>query len=86
MSESVDGKPTVEHASSTEDAPANYAATKLSQEIGAVPRLQGLQPPAFIANLTFEQRMELETRLRKKIDLRLMPMIIIMYIMNYIDR
>jgi hypothetical protein len=86
MSEPIDGKPTVEHASSTEEAPTSYNGTKLSQEAGVVPALRGMQPPAIIANLTAEQRLELETRLRKKIDLRLMPMIIIMYIMNYIDR
>ncbi|KAK3378575.1 major facilitator superfamily domain-containing protein [Podospora didyma] len=47
---------------------------------------RGLQPPEFIKNLTPEHRAELEKRLKKKIDARLMPAIIIMYIMNYIDR
>ncbi|KAI1765161.1 MFS general substrate transporter [Hypoxylon sp. FL1150] len=46
----------------------------------------GLRAPEIIARLTPEQRLELETRLRKKIDLRLLPMIILMYILNYIDR
>ncbi|KAI2625013.1 MFS general substrate transporter [Hypoxylon sp. NC1633] len=48
--------------------------------------MRGLRAPEIIARLTPEQRLELETRLRKKIDLRLLPMIILMYIMNYIDR
>lgn len=30
--------------------------------------------------------MEAEAKLRKKIDTRLLPMIILMYIMNYLDR
>ncbi|KAI0012341.1 major facilitator superfamily domain-containing protein [Xylariaceae sp. FL0662B] len=49
-------------------------------------QLRGLRPPGIIARLTPEQRLELEARLRKKIDWRLLPMIIIMYILNYIDR
>ncbi|KAI1778066.1 major facilitator superfamily domain-containing protein [Hypoxylon cercidicola] len=48
--------------------------------------IRGLRTPEIIARLTPEQRLELETRLRKKIDLRLLPMIILMYILNYIDR
>ncbi|OTA98618.1 hypothetical protein M426DRAFT_69448 [Hypoxylon sp. CI-4A] len=48
--------------------------------------MRGLRMPEIIARLTPEQRLELETRLRRKIDLRLLPMIILMYILNYIDR
>ncbi|KAI8629922.1 major facilitator superfamily domain-containing protein [Xylariaceae sp. FL1651] len=47
---------------------------------------RGLQPPEIIARLTPDQRIELEKRLVRKVDLRLLPMIIIMYILNYIDR
>ena len=42
--------------------------------------------PEFIRNMTPEEREQVETRLRRKIDLRLMPMIILMYILNYLDR
>ncbi|KAH8879998.1 MFS general substrate transporter [Thozetella sp. PMI_491] len=52
----------------------------------AVPIRSRLQPPDFVKNLTPEARAELEERLKRKIDLRLMPAIIIMYILNYIDR
>ena len=45
-----------------------------------------LQPPEFIRNLTPEEREHLEKALKRKIDLRLLPAILIMYIMNYIDR
>ncbi|KAI1104507.1 MFS general substrate transporter [Jackrogersella minutella] len=48
--------------------------------------MRGLRAPEIIARLTPEQRVELEVRLRKKIDLRLLPMLILMYILNYIDR
>ncbi|KAL2023161.1 hypothetical protein VTK56DRAFT_3767 [Thermocarpiscus australiensis] len=47
---------------------------------------QRLQPPEFIRNLTPEERERLETQLKRKIDTRLLPAIIIMYILNYIDR
>lgn len=44
------------------------------------------QPPEIIRYLSAEQRATLEKRLRRKIDLRLLPMIVVMYILNYIDR
>ncbi|KAK2616014.1 hypothetical protein N8I77_002733 [Diaporthe amygdali] len=47
---------------------------------------RGLQPPEFLLNMSMEERLELETKLKRKIDLRLMPAIILMYILNYIDR
>ncbi|KAI5927454.1 major facilitator superfamily domain-containing protein [Camillea tinctor] len=47
---------------------------------------RGLQAPPIIARLTPEQRLELEKRLVKKIDVRLLPMLVLMYILNYIDR
>lgn len=52
----------------------------------APPRLHGLVAPELIRNMTPEYRAELEQRLVRKIDLRLMPAIIVMYILNYIDR
>lgn len=45
-----------------------------------------LEPPELIRNMTKEQRRIVETRLKRKIDLRLMPPIIVMYILNYLDR
>ncbi|KAL2141796.1 hypothetical protein VTI28DRAFT_1933 [Corynascus sepedonium] len=49
-------------------------------------RPQRMQPPEFIRNLTPEERESLEKALKRKIDIRLLPAVIIMYIMNYIDR
>ncbi len=46
----------------------------------------GLEPPEAIRHLTPEERLQLETRVRRKIDLRLLPMMVLMYIMNYLDR
>ena len=45
-----------------------------------------LQPPEIIRRMTPEQREALEKHLKRKIDWRLMPAIIVMYILNYIDR
>ncbi|KAK0385988.1 hypothetical protein NLU13_5705 [Sarocladium strictum] len=44
------------------------------------------QPPELVRNMTPEERAEREKKLVRKIDLRLLPMIILMYILNYIDR
>lgn len=45
-----------------------------------------LEAPELVRNMTPEHRLIVETRLKRKIDLRLLPMIILMYIMNYLDR
>ncbi|KAF2194415.1 pantothenate transporter liz1 [Zopfia rhizophila CBS 207.26] len=45
-----------------------------------------LEPPPLVAQMSQEQRIEAENKLRRKIDIRLLPMIILMYIMNYLDR
>ncbi|TVY21478.1 MFS transporter prlL [Lachnellula arida] len=44
------------------------------------------EPPEYVRNLTPEQRIAVENKLKRKIDMRLMPMIVLMYIMNYLDR
>lgn len=44
------------------------------------------EPPEYVRNLTPDQRIEVEAKLKRKLDIRLMPMIVLMYIMNYLDR
>lgn len=44
------------------------------------------EAPAYVASLTPEEREQAEKALVRRIDLRLLPMIIIMYILNYLDR
>jgi hypothetical protein len=44
------------------------------------------QPPELVRNMSPEKRADAEARLKRKIDFRLLPMIILMYIMNYLDR
>ena len=33
-----------------------------------------------------DEELEIENRLRRKIDIRIMPLVILVYLMNYIDR
>ncbi|WPH03481.1 Hypothetical protein R9X50_00636100 [Acrodontium crateriforme] len=47
---------------------------------------RGLQPPELVQQMTPEYRAQLEKSLVRKIDFRLLPPVIIMYIMNYLDR
>ena len=44
------------------------------------------EPPPLIKDLSSEDRRRLELALVRKIDFRLLPMIILMYVMNYLDR
>ena len=43
-------------------------------------------PPELVKNLSPEERQLQETALVRKIDFRLLPLLILMYIMNYLDR
>jgi hypothetical protein len=45
-----------------------------------------LSVPPLVAAMSQEQRVHAEAKMRRKIDTRLLPMIILMYIMNYLDR
>lgn len=44
------------------------------------------QAPELVLKMSPEERELAEKRLRRKIDARLMPMIVLMYILNYLDR
>lgn len=48
--------------------------------------IRAMEAPELVRNLTEEDRVILENKLRRKIDIRLMPMVILMYILNYLDR
>jgi hypothetical protein len=75
----IDKKLRGDESGSGDEKPAT-----VEQEGRVVP--QRLQVPEFIRNLTPEDRERLEKRLKRKIDARLLPAVIIMYILNYIDR
>ncbi|KAF2683718.1 pantothenate transporter liz1 [Lentithecium fluviatile CBS 122367] len=57
-----------------------------TNEPGHGPSHSKLEMPPLVAAMSQEHRLEAEARLRRKIDTRLLPMIILMYIMNYLDR
>ena len=78
MADTKNSKVDLEHASSNE---GGNDVDKVTDD-----KLAGLQPPEIIARLSPDERLALEAKLRRKIDLRLLPMVILMYIMNYIDR
>ncbi|KAF9887420.1 hypothetical protein FE257_010275 [Aspergillus nanangensis] len=69
------GKAHVDNVEDVSDAVANANKPNPQKEA-----------PAYVAGLSPEERIEAEKRLVRKIDMRLLPMIIIMYIMNYLDR
>lgn len=48
--------------------------------------MYGVAMPDILASMSGEERDTLERHLRRKIDWRLLPMVILMYILNYIDR
>lgn len=70
-------KPGAEHLSDTSTDPAANDPSGGRKRHEAPPLLLHLAP---------EERARLEKALVKKIDLRLLPMLIIMYLMNYLDR
>ena len=49
-------------------------------------RMHGIELPDSLASISPEELAHLEAKLVRKIDIRLLPMLIIMYIMNYLDR
>lgn len=48
------------------------------------PLMEGM--PMFLRSLTPEERQHMEKRLVRRVDLRLLIMIVIMYLLNYLDR
>lgn len=62
------------------------AGSSKVEDAAAAPARPRHEPPAWIAALSVEERHDLEKKLKRKIDLRLLPAVIIMYILNYIDR
>ena len=42
--------------------------------------------PPLLRHLSDEERQKFDTSVKRKIDLRLLPMMLLMYIMNYLDR
>ena len=71
----------LENASDREVSPGH------ANEKGAgVAHVSRIPIPEILRKYTKEERDQMELKLKRKIDFRLMPAIIIMYILNYIDR
>lgn len=70
---------------STDDKYAVQYESDISTANHAVPNRRQEAPP-LVKIMSDEERSVREAALVRKIDLRLMPMIILMYIMNYLDR
>jgi hypothetical protein len=73
----ADDKHPIEHLSDDKIVP-----TTLEAGNGAVDGHRKLVPPPLVAAMSAEERIEAEKKMRKKIDTRLLPMIILMYIMS----
>ncbi|QSZ36684.1 hypothetical protein DSL72_006565 [Monilinia vaccinii-corymbosi] len=76
-----DGKRSLDHM---REGTKNGSSAASVSVIEPGPRV--LHPPEWIAALSPEERTAMENKLKRKIDLRLFPMVILMYIMNYLDR
>ena len=72
-----DQKPSIEHVSNDKIAP-----TTLEAGDGPVDGHRKLVAPPLVAAMSAEERLEAEKKMRRKIDTRLLPMIILMYIMS----
>ncbi len=72
----------LEHASDRDLSPSKTDNEK--HAVGA--HVSRIPLPEILQQYTKEERDVLEEKLKRKIDIRLMPAIILMYILNYIDR
>jgi hypothetical protein len=63
---------------------AEMTNTSLDTE-GSTPPVP-VDEPEFLQNMSISEREKFEKKLLRRIDLRLMPMTVLMYIMNYLDR
>ena len=80
--------PQLTASSNEEMSKANFDQVELVEEAsvhGSVPEKTS-RAPEIIRAMTVEHRQKRENSLRRKIDFRLLPMIVLMYIMNYLDR
>ena len=70
-----------EKMSSSDDRFIEDATTQISSN----PKVRR-EPPELVRHLSPDERAAAERALTRKIDLRLLPMLVLMYIMNYLDR
>lgn len=78
LNEGTDGRTSV----SSEEADIKQTTVN----IGGSSQRVNHEPPPYVRSLSPEERQQAEKALVRKIDVRLIPPIILMYILNYIDR
>ncbi|OZJ02687.1 hypothetical protein BZG36_05113 [Bifiguratus adelaidae] len=61
-------------------------ATKVLDNEKAAKKLSQPEPPELIRNMSPEHRERLEKSLRRKLDFHILPLVILMYLMNALDR
>ena len=72
------------HGEDSKELAERVSDTSLDHE-GTMTTTRG-EPPELIRNLSPEERADLERKLVRKIDIRVLPTLNVMYIMNYLDR
>ena len=72
------------HSSGDKEVEESRMETSSLKLEAATPTHSGM--PECLRNMTQEERDQLEKTLLRKVDRRLLPMMIIIYIMNYLDR
>ncbi|TLD27582.1 MFS transporter [Venturia nashicola] len=69
------------------DAKSNPTASMKDDHLEHAPISNpAMEPPQLVKNMSHEERLHAEKLLVRKIDSRLLPAAIVMYIMNYLDR
>ncbi|KAL8719424.1 MAG: hypothetical protein Q9225_003567 [Loekoesia sp. 1 TL-2023] len=83
---SADQAPEVRLDGDDKPEPEHVSETSLDPTTSTPSAHRKREAPPLVRDLTPEERAHLEKVLVAKIDLRLLPMLIIMYLMNYLDR
>lgn len=74
----------LDHKPATDRISDDISPTAIEDGHGHAASSSKIVAPPLVAAMTPEQRVLAEDKLRRKIDIRLLPMIILMYIMNYL--
>lgn len=69
-----------------DDGASTAGGATLHTASSVVSRRDINEKPPLLKDLSDEEIEELEGKLKRRIDLRLLPMIILIYILNYLDR
>ncbi|KAK7705719.1 hypothetical protein SLS57_009918 [Botryosphaeria dothidea] len=69
-----------------DDAKIEATRVEDAESSSSAPTGTHVQLPPLLRDLSVEEREKLNLHVKRKIDLRLLPMMLLMYIMNYLDR